>query len=61
MSNEIRENKLRQLMVQIGPGVGEEECLSALQHASWDVPNALRQLRLDSITRYSTVISNSIM
>lgn len=55
VSNEIRENKLRQLMVQVGAGVGEEECLAALQQANWDVPVALRQLKLDSLTRYVMV------
>uniref|UniRef100_A0A1B6L0I5 non-specific protein-tyrosine kinase n=1 Tax=Graphocephala atropunctata TaxID=36148 RepID=A0A1B6L0I5_9HEMI len=51
--NEIRENKLRQLIAAVGAEgvVQEEECLAALQDHSWDVTAALRQIKLDTLTR----------
>ncbi|XP_054286278.1 activated Cdc42 kinase Ack-like isoform X1 [Macrosteles quadrilineatus] len=49
--DEIRVNKVRQVMAQAGAGVAEEECLAALQQHQWDTQRALRQLKLDSLTR----------
>lgn len=51
--DELRENKLRQLMslASASSVMQEEECLAALQDCDWDVPSALRQIKLDSLTR----------
>ncbi|KAG8315055.1 Belongs to the protein kinase super [Homalodisca vitripennis] len=51
--NEMRENKLRQLIAVVGAEgvVQEEECLAALQDHNWEVPAALKQLKLDTLTR----------
>lgn len=32
----------------------EEECLASLQENEWDVPSALRQIKLDSLIRCFT-------
>lgn len=32
----------------------EEECLASLQENEWDVPSALRQIKLDSLIRCVT-------
>lgn len=41
-------------LVGAGCVLQEEECLASLQENEWDVPSALRQIKLDSLIRCVT-------
>lgn len=42
-------------LVGAGCVLQEEECLASLQENEWDVPSALRQIKLDSLIRCVTL------
>lgn len=49
----FREDKVKQMMAHLGGDsiLQQEECLASLQENNWDIPSALRQVKLNSLLR----------
>lgn len=50
LSGELREKKLDKLLMEM-PDAGDEERLTALQYTGWDVPAAVKYIKLDRLLR----------
>ncbi|KAK6617837.1 hypothetical protein RUM43_014065 [Polyplax serrata] len=50
LSGELREKKLDKLLSEM-PDAGDEERLTALQYTGWDVPAAVKYIKLDRLLR----------